>query len=311
MDLHQVQMRMTWPTLFYRMLKKGLPPSKNISDVRVSSPKMLMTILASPNPGYFFPRGASTSKCGFKTDEKTGSCTVRFGYIFYYSLAIGFLSPIIIGFFSYKQLRHSGVTDPELDKLARYRKSKSGRTGKNAARDFHRYVHRDGKLFGVKVSSFKIRIRRRIRTSSGRRRHREIPIQHPIVLLSSWMEAIFKEYPNFFLGGLNPDRDGLENCKAMFTRFWERFRTCQPSHPIYQRTEEQRSCTIPMALHGDEGRGLARIPVLVLAYQVIIPYSGENELNSSKYPSCLVYISHGFPMNLRVDLKGSHFRLFV
>lgn len=120
------------------------------------------------------------------------------------------------------------------------------------------------------------------------------------------MEAMFKEYPNFFLGGFNSDHDGLESRKAMFTRFWERFRTCQPSHPIYQRTEEQRSCTIPIALHGDEGRGLARIPVLVLAYQVIIPFSGENELNSSKYPSCL-----GFLMNLGVDLKGFHFRLFV
>ena len=82
MGLRQVQMMMTWPTLYYRMPKKGLLPSR-VSDVCVSSPEIFMAyIFAPPNLGYFFPRGASTSKCGFKTDEKIGSFTVRFWYIF-------------------------------------------------------------------------------------------------------------------------------------------------------------------------------------------------------------------------------------
>ena len=33
----------------------------------------------------------------------------------------------------------------KVNKLARYRSSKSGKAGKNAARDFHRLLHRDGK----------------------------------------------------------------------------------------------------------------------------------------------------------------------
>lgn len=156
---------------------------------------------------------------------------------FCFPLAIGCLSPRT-GFFIHKQFPHSGVTDPELDKLARYRKSKSGRSGKNAARDFHRYVHRDGKLFGVKVSSFKVPVRKRIRTSSGRRRHKEIRIQHPIILLSSWMEAMFKEYPNFFLVVLTltmMDWKAARRCLPVFGKGFELASQAIPS------TRERRS----------------------------------------------------------------------
>ena len=38
-----------------------------------------------------------------------------------------------------------GVVDPKVEQLARFRKSKTGRSrGHNAARDFHRWVHRTG-----------------------------------------------------------------------------------------------------------------------------------------------------------------------
>ena len=93
-DLQQARMMMTWPTLYYRMLKKGLPPSKQICNVLCSHPKVFMTILASPNLGYFFPRGASTCKCGFKTDEKTGSCTLRFGdFLLFAGYRFSFVTP--------------------------------------------------------------------------------------------------------------------------------------------------------------------------------------------------------------------------
>lgn len=175
-----------------------------------------------------------------------------------------------------------GVYDHAIDKLARYSRSKTGRAGKNAARDFHRYIHRDGKAFGVAVSEFEIPIRRKIRTTQGKRRRREITVKHPIILLSRWMQAILSSYPKFFLGGHCPESDGVDDYRAMFSRFWERFRPGHPDHPVYQKSVEQRSSTIPIAIHGDEGRGLAKVPVLVLAYQVMIPYSGENKLNSSK-----------------------------
>ena len=183
-----------------------------------------------------------------------------------------------------------GVHDPKIEKLARFRRTRSGRTGRNAARDFHRYVHRDGKTFGVHINSYKIPIRMKIRTTHGKRRRREIEVEHPLILLSQWMAAILTTFPKFFLAGVCPERDGSDAYMQIFSRFWERFQSCQPDHPVYGKTEEERSCTIPIAIHGDEGRGLAKVPLLVIAYQVIIPYSGENNLSSSKYPWVDQYI---------------------
>lgn len=102
-------------------------------------------------------------------------------------------------------------------------------------RDFHRYVHRDGKTFGVDVSSYKIPVRLKIRTEHGKRRRREIEIEHPIILLSHWMASLLVTFPKFFLAGICPERDGPDAYMDIFSRFWERFEWSQPDHPVYQK----------------------------------------------------------------------------
>ena len=109
-----------------------------------------------------------------------------------------------------------GVHDPKIEKLARFRRTRSGRTGRNAARDFHRYVHRDGKTFGVHINSYKIPIRMKIRTTHGKRRRREIEVEHPLILLSQWMAAILTTFPKFFLAGVCPERDGSDAYMQIF-----------------------------------------------------------------------------------------------
>ena len=102
-----------------------------------------------------------------------------------------------------------GVRDPGVDKLARYKATPSGRKGINAARDFHRYVHRSGKAFPVKISSAKIPIRKKVRTTCGKRRAKEITVDYPIIHLSSWMKSILETRPEFLLGGHCPfENDG-------------------------------------------------------------------------------------------------------
>lgn len=73
----------------------------------------------------------------------------------------------------------------------------------------------------------------------------------------------------------------------MLKEFWDHFSTLQPDHPVYQRNPDQRMRTIPVALHGDEGKGLGKTPVLVMSYQLVIPYTGGNCLNSTKPPVLL------------------------
>ena len=67
----------------------------------------------------------------------------------------------------------AGVQDPSLNKLARYKSTPTGRKGSNAARDFHRFVHRNGKAFPVKISTTSLRVRKKVRLASGRQRRKE------------------------------------------------------------------------------------------------------------------------------------------
>ncbi len=177
-----------------------------------------------------------------------------------------------------------GVVDPNINKLARYRASKSGKSGKNAARDFHRFIHRDGQTFPAKITTHEVPIRKRVKTTHGKRRTQERLVKYPVILLSSWIKSILETYPKFLFGGYDPfDTLGQQHYMQMFSDFWKNFKMVRPDHEIYQRSEADRRVTIPIAIHGDEGRGLGKSPVLIISYQVMIPYSGPNELNSSKH----------------------------
>ena len=51
-----------------------------------------------------------------------------------------------------------------------------------------------------------------------------------------------------------PDAD-LTKSKAALRIYWSRFKALYPEHDIFEKlTEEQLSLTVPIRLHGDEGR---------------------------------------------------------
>ena len=97
------------------------------------------------------------------------------------------------------------------------------------------------------------------------------------------MTGILRECPKFALGGHDPSSaKGLKETETMLLQFWQNFKSVQGDHPIYQRSCGEQARTIPIAYHGDEGRGLGKEPVLILSYQFVIPYTGPTCLNSSK-----------------------------
>ena len=192
------------------------------------------------------------------------------------------------------------MVDTNINKIARYRLTKSGKTGKNAARDFRRYIFRDGKTFPVSISSPEIPLRQKVRTKHGRRKRsiREIVVKYPVILLTNWMKTILQKSPRFLLGGHDI---GGSAYMDMLEEFWDNFRLVDDSHPIYQKDPSRRKRTIPIALHGDEGRGLSRAPVLILSYQVLIPFTGVESLNASVQLAlnsfvvdCVIYLLHGY-----------------
>ena len=161
------------------------------------------------------------------------------------------------------------MVDPELDEIARLG---TGKGYSNSARNLHNFLHRKGKTLPVIISCVKLNIRRP-KKGGG-----EFVTDYPLMYLSSWMKCILQSGGEFLLGGWTTDQP--DNYKRMLSRFWERYQVVNADHAIYsEKSVEQRAFTIPVAVHGDEGRGLAKLPVLVESYQPILPGCGEDKLN--------------------------------
>lgn len=72
----------------------------------------------------------------------------------------------------------------------------------------------------------------------------------------------------------------------LYDLFWARFQKLSPHHPIFERTLEQRKCTIPLLLHADEGTSQKKRGVMVISLQPIV---GDG---TSKGGRQLNYIGH-------------------
>ena len=101
-------------------------------------------------------------------------------------------------------------------------------------------------------------------------------VQFPILQLSDWCASIFQLGGHFLLGGWDLDR--AEDFGEVLQVFWHRFRCHQPDLPFYKESHDWRYC-IPFALHGDEGRGAGKRPVMVCSAQPMITLADMSDAN--------------------------------
>ena len=147
----------------------------------------------------------------------------------------------------------------------------------NASRALHKFVHKNGKTLPVDVSARPLLIRRK--------KKGELSVQHPMLLLSSWMVFLLGTAGAEFLLAGSRVQDGFY--QSVFGEFWSLYEKIDPDHPIFTlKTPEERSRTLPFALHGDEGRGLAKDPIAIWSFQPVVPHSGPTCLNTA---GCLCY----------------------
>ena len=106
---------------------------------------------------------------------------------------------------------------------------------------------------------------------------------YPVLYLSSWAAKLFEMGGHALLGGYSLDEEA--SFKRMFVQFWDRFKYSRPDLDIYSQPWDRGYC-LPVALHGDEGRGKLKRPVLVVGYQPIISHKGPSYINSSGNPDC-------------------------
>ena len=124
---------------------------------------------------------------------------------------------------------------------------------KNSERDVQRLASRFKLTLPVPLSTFKV----------GRQTIHYIK-------MTDWAKFLLSQNLWHHLTGL--DKPDAEKCEMSWSLFWKRYREYQPSHDIFQRPNFDFSRCCGLMLHGDEGRGLRKTAVLVLAAHSILGY---------------------------------------
>ena len=149
--------------------------------------------------------------------------------------------------------------------MERMAKCGNKRVDFHACRNLHNLIRRKGKILPVHVSFLEMQKR------MSRKKLNMVPVAHPIVRLSDWARVSFKAGGHFFLRG-----NSLANAAAFgleLQEFWSHFGATHPDFPLPDANK--RAWHIPIAIHGDEGRGRAKQPILIIAFQPLLPLQGQ------------------------------------
>ncbi|CAE7493178.1 unnamed protein product [Symbiodinium microadriaticum] len=168
------------------------------------------------------------------------------------SMADDLAKELLIGF-EEGVLQLYSIVDPMLRVMGQCAENKG-----NECRNLHAAIHRSGKTFPVSVNTATTRIL----NFKGKVQMQEV--EWPVLYLSDWVRSICASGGEMLLAGhtLNePDR-----FTSVFETFWDRYKFVNPGHSIYDGSLDLRFA-IPVACHGDEGRGKLKRPVMILSFQ--------------------------------------------
>ena len=170
----------------------------------------------------------------------------------------------------------SGVRDIYLEDIGKAGRT-SSRKFRNVSRNFHKWIERERKTLPVHVSSVLLRVKEQ------RPKVKLVHKNFPMIGLSSWAKYLLTNSPGTVLGGHSLQSPAY---KEMLRMFWHRYFELDRSHPVFEHFEQgQWENLVPYCVHGDEGRGKAKTPVLVTSYQMVIPPTGLEATNIAGYLS--------------------------
>ena len=111
----------------------------------------------------------------------------------------------------------------------------------NASKTAHSFVNRWNLTWKVPFSEFK-----------------HLDYQHEEVVVSyispkSFIRFLLKNAPELLMAGVV----GIDSGQSQLEAFWSQYKRYHPTHCLFQQNHQYRSYrnTIPICLHGDEGRG--------------------------------------------------------
>lgn len=145
------------------------------------------------------------------------------------------------------------------------------RQDSHACNNLHKVIKKHDVQLPVKVSTVSCWIR------TSRRRVHQVLTNYPVLRIVDWIQTIFAYGGHFFLGGRSLDH--LDAFRTELHTFWRNLKVIDPGCPLFDgpgalKEDEWERC-IPIALHGDEGRGKAKNPIMIVGVQPILPLCGE------------------------------------
>ena len=146
----------------------------------------------------------------------------------------------------------------------------------NASRNLHSLIGQQNRQLPIPVHLISTPVRV-IKKGKPRRDK----IQFPALLPSSWLRFSLQSRGEAFLGGYT--LDAVEAYMGLFEDYWEKFQQAHPEFHLFSRPDfhRTRSRCIPCMIHGDEGRGKCKRPVMVLSIQPLISWKGPSFINTS------------------------------
>ena len=152
------------------------------------------------------------------------------------------------------KLRH--VADKARGELGEPLRASQPSSGNNACRDAHTLVNKWGLSWKVKYSYLPLHI-------DGR------DIEVPYISPKDFLKFLLGKHPELLLGGV----DDLELGRKHLESFWQNYGEIHPEHVLFQETnhtERRLSNTLPLAFHGDEGRGLKKGNTCVVMMETVL-----------------------------------------
>ena len=165
----------------------------------------------------------------------------------------------------------SGIVDPMLQKLAACGNSYDD---PHMCRNLHRLIQKTSRSLPVPISKTDVLIRM---SRKGRALRTKI-VEYPLLRPSDWVRTIFKSGDHFLLGGNS--MDSIDTFGDTLQTFWHYYKAIHPT----MQFEGSPRMAIPFFLHGDEGRGKGKKPIMVLSLQPLIT---SPDMSTSNLSGCL------------------------
>ena len=108
---------------------------------------------------------------------------------------------------------------------------------------------------------------------------KKINVWYPVIYASSWAAYLLKEFSFLLLGGV--DLLQTNEWQHLLSDFWSRHNMYDPEHVMNGPGAPAPSHTIPIYIHGDEGRGKYKLPIMIEGWQPCISFKGPDFKNSS------------------------------